>query len=87
MIRRIRILIRIVMGGAIGCFVGHSLYVLWRYHSSPARYALQSAPWYTSILFSSILTGVFCAIMLLMDWMLGLWIRANGEKEGSHGKA
>ena len=83
MFRKIRILIRIMMGGALGCC---ALYVLWHYHRYPALYLIQSAPWYTSILFSFVLTIVFCLLMMCMDWGLGLCIRAKERKEDFHGK-
>lgn len=86
MFQRIRLLIRIMMGGALGCFVSHALYVLWHYQRHPALYAIQSAPWYTSILLSLGLTGVFCVMMILMDGGLGLCIQARERKVDSHGK-
>lgn len=86
MFRRIRILIRILMGSALGCCAGHTLCVLWHYHRYPALYRIQSAPWYTSILLSFGLTIVFCLLMMGMNWGLGLWIRAKERKEDFHGK-
>lgn len=81
MFRRIRILIRILMGGAFGCCVVHILYALWHYHRYTALYLSQSAPWYTSILLSVGMTAVFCFLMIIIDWGIGLCIRAT-DKEG-----
>lgn len=86
MFRRIRILIRILMGSAVGYCAGHTLYVMWQYHRYPALYMVQSAPWYTSILLSLGLTIVFCLLMMCMDWGIGLCIRAKERKEDFYGK-
>ena len=64
MCRRIRNMIRILRGSAVGCCAGYTLYVLWHYHRYPAHYMVQSAPWYTSILLSLGLTTVCCLLML-----------------------
>lgn len=42
-------ILNVVMGSFAGVFIGHALYVYWEYRKSPALYAMQSAPWYTSI--------------------------------------
>ena len=38
------------LGGVVGAFLGSSLYKCYDYCAHPALYAVQSAPWYLSIL-------------------------------------
>lgn len=49
-----------------GCFfgvlIGHGIYVVWDFKTNPELYAIQSAPWYTSILAH----GVFTLVVLLV---------------------
>lgn len=39
-----------IMCTGIGIFIGHGIYIVLDFKKHPARYAMQSAPWYTSIL-------------------------------------
>lgn len=55
----------------MGVFVGHGLYIVWDYNTHPGLYAMQSAPWYTSIL----VYGVYAAVVLLLGIVLKLMIR------------
>lgn len=50
MSKRVNQLLTAVMGGFTGAFLGLSAYVYWDYKTHPGLYAMQSAPWYTSIL-------------------------------------
>jgi hypothetical protein len=49
------------MGFFIG-FIGRGIYVVWDYKTHPELYAMQSAPWYTSIL----VFGAFTIVVLLV---------------------
>lgn len=55
----------IIVGTFIGIFIGHSLFVIYEY------YALQSLPWYTSIL----LYGVFTIIIILILFVIKFVIK------------
>lgn len=55
---KINSILNIIMGSCIGVFIGHGAYVLWDCKAHPALYAMQSAPWYTSILVYGIMTFV-----------------------------
>lgn len=50
-------ILNIIIGAFVGVFLGHGLWRYWDYHKYPDLYAMQSAPWYTSIL----VYGVFTA--------------------------
>lgn len=56
----------VIIGSLIGVWIGHSIYVYWDYRAHPDLYALQSAPWYTSILSYSVFTLIFVLILLLL---------------------
>ena len=58
------------MGAFTGIFIGRSIYVIWNYKTRPELYAMQSAPWYTSILVDGVMTLVVLMICLLLK--LGL---------------
>ena len=38
-----------IMGICLGYYVGHCIFVLWNHYRHPEFYAMQSAPWYTSL--------------------------------------
>ncbi|MBR2062214.1 MAG: hypothetical protein IJ969_02755 [Anaerotignum sp.] len=52
-IKNVLNLIRILF---CGYFVGHSVFVVWNHYKHPEIYAMQSAPWYTTILVDGIIT-------------------------------
>ncbi len=67
-------ILNILMGSMFGVWLGHGLYVLWDYKTHPDLYAMQSAPWYTSILTYSLFTVVGVGIVLLVKVLLRkLW--------------
>jgi len=61
----------IIVGTFIGIFIGHSLFVIYEYNKYPKIYALQSLPWYTSIL----LYGVFTIIIILILFVIKFVIK------------
>lgn len=57
------------MGSFVGVFVGHSICVIWNFKRYPELYAMQSAPWYTSILVYGVMTLVIltvCAVIKII---------------------
>ena len=67
----------ILIGVSIGVFLGHAIYIFWEYKSFPGLYAMQSAPWYTSIL----VYGVFAAVEVTALLLIRLVLRKMmGEK-------
>lgn len=55
-------ILNIIIGSFVGVFIGHGIYVLWDFKTRPELYAMQSAPWYTSIL----VYGAFTFVVLLI---------------------
>lgn len=88
MYNRTRNLLRGIIIASIGGFIGNAAYVCWDYATHPELYAMQSAPWYTSILTSAIVSASILIIALVPLIILGrLNKRPTHEKEDSHGKA
>ena len=73
---RLNRILNIIMGSVVGVFIGYGIYSVWDYKTHPGLYAMQSAPWYTSIL----VCGVFAAVVLLFGMILKLIIRKSGDK-------
>lgn len=70
MLRRINHILNILIGTSVGIFLGHSLYDCWSYHARPELYAMQSAPWYTSVLVHGLLTLAALIILALIKLIL-----------------
>ena len=66
-----------IIGAFIGVFIGHGIYVLWDFKTHPDLYAMQSAPWYTSIL----LYGIVTAIVLVIAIIIKLIIRQKLKQQ------
>ncbi len=66
-----------IIGAFIGVFIGHGIYVLWDFKTHPDLYAMQSAPWYTSIL----LYGILTAIVLVIAIIIKLFIRQKLKQQ------
>ncbi|HIY06890.1 MAG TPA: hypothetical protein H9844_07395 [Candidatus Evtepia faecigallinarum] len=59
-----------ILGAFVGVFLGHSLYVVWSVRTRPGLYAMQSAPWYTSILLYGGVTLVVVLVCLAVKGFL-----------------
>lgn len=79
MLKKINRILNIIIGSFIGVFVGHGIYVFWDYKTHPDLYAMQSAPWYTSIL----VYGLFTIVVLIVGIIIKLIIRLRlkGERD------
>ena len=55
-------ILNIIMGSVVGVFIGYSVYSVWDYKTHPGLYAMQSAPWYTTLL---IYGGYAAAVLIL----------------------
>ena len=88
MYKRTRNLLRGITIATIGGFIGNAAYVCWHYTTHSELYAMQSAPWYTSILTSAIVSAsiVIIALVPLIIFRCRSK-RSTHEKEDSHGKA
>lgn len=47
-----------IIGSSIGIYIGHVLWRIWDFKTEPEFYAMQSAPWYTSILLYGVVTFI-----------------------------
>lgn len=54
----------------VGVFLGMTAYTCWDHYAHPGLYALQSAPWYTSIQVHAVFTAVVCGILWAVIWFL-----------------
>ncbi len=63
-------ILNIIIGTAVGVFIGHGIYVFWDYKVHPDLYAVQSAPWYTSILAAGIETAVVLVIAIIIKLII-----------------
>ena len=63
-------ILKIFLWCAIGIFVGQSIYQCYDYYARPGLYASNSAPWYTSILLSGVVTLIIVLLTLLVMWMI-----------------
>lgn len=56
MLKKLNGVLNILIISLIGAFAGHAIYVCLDYRTHPQVYAMQSAPWYTDILYYGIYT-------------------------------
>lgn len=71
MLKKINNFINILMGSFIGVFIGGSVYKYFDYKNHPDLYAMQSAPWYTSIQ----ITGIALIVVLVICVIIKIIIR------------
>lgn len=46
---KVKKILNAVMGVCLGYYAGHCIFVCWNHYKHPEIYAMQSAPWYTSL--------------------------------------
>ncbi len=63
----------------LGAFVGKFLANYMHYRKYPKFYETMSAPWYTEIIFSAIITAIIVAITLIVYIILGKVIKKREE--------
>lgn len=64
-LKKLNYFLNIIIGSFIGVFIGHGIYVFWEYKTHPDLYAMQSAPWYTSIFVNGIVTLILLAVVVI----------------------
>ena len=74
--KKLNNILNIVMGSFVGVFIGRGIYVLWDFKTHPGLYAMQSAPWYTSIL----VHGAFMLVVLLICFVIKAIIKYKKQK-------
>ena len=75
--KRLDYILNTIIGAFVGAFLGHGLWRYLDYCRHPDLYAMQSAPWYTSILFY----GVFTAGLVLVAVVLKLVLRQMRQRK------
>jgi len=75
--KRVNAILNTMMGAFIGVFVGHGVYVVWNFKTRPELYAMQSAPWYTSIW----VYGVFTIAVLLICFAIKAIIKRKQKND------
>ena len=73
--KKLNHILSIVMGSVIGAFVGKSLFIAWNFKTHPELYAMQSAPWYTSL----VVDGAFTLLVVLICMVIKGIIRKIGK--------
>ena len=73
--KKLNHMLNIIIGSVMGVFVGRGLYIAWNFKTRPELYAMQSAPWYTSIL----VDGAFALAVLLICIVIKVIIKRNGK--------
>jgi len=66
-----------IIGAFTGVFIGHGVYVVWKFKTDPELYAMQSAPWYSSIL----VYGAFTIVVLLICFGIKAIIKHKQKKK------
>lgn len=55
-----------IIGAFVGAYIGRVLGVIWDFRTRPELYAMQSAPWYTSILLYGVVTFVLVLVCIVI---------------------
>lgn len=78
MLKKLNGILNILICSFIGAFTGHVIYVCLDYRTHPKVYAMQSAPWYTGILYYGIYTIALLIIAIIIK--LFLWRKLKQKK-------
>ena len=70
----LNILIGTFIGVFIGVFIGHGIYVYYDFKTHPDLYAMNSAPWYTSILVYGIFTLVVILVVIIAKILIKRYV-------------
>ena len=73
--KKLNKMLNIIIGAVLGAVVGRSLYVAWNFKTHPEFYAMQSAPWYTSILVDGAFALAVVLICLVIKGIIRLYTR------------
>lgn len=78
MLKKLNGILNILISSLIGASAGHVIYVCLDYRTRPGLYDMQSAPWYTGILYDGIVTIVPLIIAIIIK--LFLWRKLKQKK-------
>ena len=79
MLKKLNGILNILICSFIGAFAGYVIYVCLDYRTHPGLYDMQSAPWYTGILYYGIYTIVPLIIAIILK--LFLWRKLKQQKK------
>lgn len=79
MLKKLNGILNILICSFIGAFAGYVIYVCLDYRTHPGLYDMQSAPWYTGILYYGIYTIVPFIIAIILK--LFLWRKLKQQKK------
>ena len=81
--KKINLLLNIVIGSFIGIFIGNAIYRFLDFKMHPGLYAMQSAPWYTSILLYGVVTVIAAAFVVIIKLIIGKrkWAYVGGNND------
>lgn len=68
--KRFNQVLNIIISSVFGVFVGHAVYIYLDYRKHTDLYAMQSAPWYTSILVYGIFALITWAICFIAKMII-----------------
>lgn len=70
MLKKLNGFLNIIMGSTVGVTFGNSIYRYINYKKYPNLYALQSVPWYTSILLYCSVTIIILLISIIIKLVI-----------------
>lgn len=76
-LKKLNRILNIVIGSFIGVFIGHGIFVYWDYKTHPDLYAMQSAPWYTSIFVYGVVTLILLVVLAIAKLIIRKKIKST----------
>ena len=73
-----------LIGGLVGAWIGHGIFLWWDYMAHPELYAMQSAPWYTGLLVHGVLTIAVVVLALAVKHYIKKWASSR-VRHGNNG--
>lgn len=70
MLKKFDYLLNILIGSCVGVFIGHGIYIFWDYRTHSDLYAMQSVPWYTSILVYGIVMIAISSVAIVIKLLI-----------------
>lgn len=77
MLKKLNNILNIIMGSFVGVTIGHSIYQYINYRKYPDLYAMQSAPWYTSIQIYGLCTLIVVGICFAIKYIIKMKTSRN----------
>ena len=78
--KKLNAVLNTVIGAFVGVFIGNSLYVYRRFKTYPELYAMQSAPWYTSIAVNGLLTLFVLLVCVVIKAIVNNKLKKSDRK-------